>query len=93
MNHAHKIIAVLGAIAFQVSRIETVREQLRMSGPNAASLAGSHDLELAGALLSLDGVLTDLAEYMNGQDMADENDVAILSPVFDLMKDYPYEDE
>lgn len=93
MSNAQKIAALLGAIGYQVSRIEFVRAVFVSKNDDLRRFAVPAEEVLEKALQDIARVAEGIADFMNETDMADENDVAILSPVFDLMKDYPYEDE
>lgn len=85
MHTAHKITAALGAIGFMVSRIETVREQLWMSGNELRHLAETHEFVLGEVLGKLDECMQALGDHMNAADITDEDDERIVGPVFYLL--------
>lgn len=85
MTSSQKIAAILGAIGFEVSRIEHVRLVIASKGDDMKRFAAHAEEVLEKALNDLADIANGLGDFMNDTDMVDEHDEMMLTPVFAMM--------
>ena len=87
MTNAQKITVLIGAIGFQVSRIEYVRMALVTKGSDVMRFAEPAEEVLEKALKDLTTIANGMGDFMNDTDLIDDDDVAMLTPAFDMMNE------